>query len=104
MARTSVVQRNLKRIRRVKGAEAKREKLKEEARLMYASGDASFEELMEISRKKQKLKRDASPTRVRKRCKATGRPRGNNFTGYSRIVLRQMIAEGLVPGVTKSSW
>ncbi len=104
MARTSNIERNLKRIRCVEGSKATREKLQEEARVLYASGEASFDELMEMSRKKQKLKRDASPTRIRKRCKATGRPRGNNFTGFSRIVLRKMIAEGLVPGVTKSSW
>ncbi len=104
MAKTSTTERNLKRIRCVKRNKVKREKLKEEARLLYASGEASFEDLMDMSRRQQLLKRNASPTRVRKRCQATGRPRGNNFTGFSRIILRQMIAEGLVPGVTKSSW
>jgi small subunit ribosomal protein S14 len=104
MARESNVQRNLKRIRLAQSSHAKRMSLKEEARQLYASEEASFEDLMAMSAKLQKLKRDASPTRIRKRCKATGRPRGNNFTGFSRIVLRKMIAEGLVPGVTKSSW
>lgn len=51
------------------------------------------------------LPRDASPTRVRNRDVADGRPRGyiGKF-GLSRVRMRQMAHRGELPGVTKSSW
>ena len=53
----------------------------------------------------QKLPRNASPVRLHNRCKITGRPRGymRDF-GLSRINFREMASNGLIPGVTKSSW
>jgi small subunit ribosomal protein S14 len=52
-----------------------------------------------------KLPRNASPVRLRNRCKLTGRPRGyiRRF-GICRNVFRLMASEGKIPGVTKSSW
>jgi small subunit ribosomal protein S14 len=51
------------------------------------------------------LPRDASPTRVVNRCEVTGRRRGfyRRFK-MSRITLRELASQGLIPGVTKSSW
>ena len=51
------------------------------------------------------MPRDANPIRVRNRCNLTGRPRGvyRRF-GLSRISLREMANNGLIPGVTKASW
>lgn len=51
------------------------------------------------------LPRDASPTRVRNRDVADGRPRGyvGKF-GLSRVRMRAMAHRGELPGVTKSSW
>jgi len=53
----------------------------------------------------QKMPRDSSRVRVRIRCALTGRPRGvfRRF-GVSRTKLREIIMNGEVPGVTKSSW
>lgn len=53
----------------------------------------------------QKLPRASSPVRQRNRCKLTGRPRGymRQF-GLSRNTFREMASNGLIPGVTKSSW
>ncbi|WP_410614805.1 30S ribosomal protein S14 [Amycolatopsis sp. lyj-109] len=53
----------------------------------------------------QKLPRDASPTRIRNRDVADGRPRGylRKF-GLSRVKMRQAAHNGELPGVTKSSW
>ncbi len=53
----------------------------------------------------QKLPRASSPTRQRNRCKLTGRPRGymRQF-GISRNQFREMVLDGLIPGITKSSW
>jgi small subunit ribosomal protein S14 len=51
------------------------------------------------------LPRDASPTRTVNRCKASGRRRGfiRRFK-LSRISFREFASQGLIPGVTKSSW
>lgn len=53
----------------------------------------------------QKLPRDASPTRVVNRCSITGRRRAflRRFE-ISRITFRELASNGLIPGVTKSSW
>jgi len=51
------------------------------------------------------LPRNASPVRLSRRCNATGRKRA--FMGrfkISRIAFREMASNGLIPGVTKSSW
>jgi small subunit ribosomal protein S14 len=52
-----------------------------------------------------KLPKNASPVRLHNRCKLTGRPRGymRKF-GISRVTFREMASNGLIPGVTKSSW
>lgn len=53
----------------------------------------------------QRLPRDASPTRLRNRDVADGRPRGHlRKFGISRVRFRQMAHNGELPGVTKSSW
>lgn len=53
----------------------------------------------------QKLPRDSSPTRLKNRCRVTGRPRGylRQF-GMSRITFRELAYKGQVPGVKKASW
>jgi small subunit ribosomal protein S14 len=45
------------------------------------------------------------PVRKHSRCSICGRPRGfmRNF-GICRICFRRMAHEGVLPGVTKSSW
>ena len=43
--------------------------------------------------------------RLRNRCSICGRPRGyHRDFGLCRLCLRKMAHEGLLPGVTKSSW
>jgi small subunit ribosomal protein S14 len=44
-------------------------------------------------------------TRAYSRCRRCGRPRGylRRF-GLCRICLRQLAHEGVIPGITKSSW
>lgn len=53
----------------------------------------------------RKLPRDSSPTRLKNRCEATGRPRGylRKFK-MSRIAFREYAHKGQIPGVKKSSW
>ncbi len=51
------------------------------------------------------LPRDASPTRLVNRCVITGRRRAylRRFK-MSRITFRELASQGMIPGVTKSSW
>ncbi|OZG66276.1 30S ribosomal protein S14 [Bifidobacterium hapali] len=65
----------------------------------------SLEERAEAMRKLHALPRDASPTRLRNRDTADGRPRAfNRKFGLSRINLREKAHKGELPGVVKSSW
>lgn len=52
-----------------------------------------------------KLPRNASPVRLRNRCKITGRPRAylRRF-GLCRNMFRELAMNGKIPGVTKASW
>ena len=51
------------------------------------------------------LPRDASPVRLSRRCRATGRKRScHRRFQLSRIALRELASNGFIPGVTKSSW
>ncbi len=52
-----------------------------------------------------KLPKNASPVRMRNRCRLTGRPRGYiRYFGISRIKFRELALDGKIPGVTKASW
>ncbi len=52
-----------------------------------------------------KLPKNASPVRVVNRCSMSGRRHGflRKFAG-SRMTFREAALNGLIPGVTKSSW
>lgn len=101
MAKTSMVEREVRRQRIAKKFAAKRAALKK----IVVSTTASDDEKWEAQVKLQKLPRDASPSRQRKRCQITGRPHGvyRKF-GLSRIKLREHAMKGDVPGLTKASW
>jgi len=67
-------------------------------RISQAERDAAMAEL-------HRLPRDASPTRLRNRDVADGRPRAVLRTfGLSRIRFREMALRGELPGIRKSSW
>jgi small subunit ribosomal protein S14 len=52
-----------------------------------------------------KLPRNSSPTRLRRICALTGRPRGNyRKFRVCRIMLRDLALDGLIPGLRKASW
>jgi len=68
--------------------------------------DQQSEEDRALARAKlERLPRDASPVRLRNRCKLTGRPRGvfRKF-GLARNKLRDIAMRGEIPGMTKASW
>ncbi len=89
MAKESMKARQRKREAMVARYAEKREKLKAEG---------NYEEL-------QKIPRNASPVRLRNRCKIAGRRRGYmRVLGICRNQFRQLASDGKIPGVTKSSW
>jgi small subunit ribosomal protein S14 len=52
-----------------------------------------------------KLPKNASPVRLKNRCRLTGRPKGYiRYFGMSRNIFRDMALEGKIPGVKKASW
>ena len=64
-----------------------------------------MEERFEARLKLAELPRNANPTRLRNRCEITGRPRAYyRKLGMSRIALRELGSQGLIPGLVKSSW
>src|SRR5690606_28169539 len=72
MAKTSMVNRDIKRAKLAAKYAVKREELKK----IISSPTASYEEKEEAVVKLQKLPRDSSPSRQRNRCALTGRSRG----------------------------
>ncbi len=101
MAKTAVINRNEKRRKTVKKFEVKR------AALLAIINDFKQpeDERMAARMQLQQLPRNASPVRVRNRCKLTGRPRGvySKF-GLGRNKLREIAMRGEIPGMTKASW
>ena len=101
MAKESSIQKNNKRKKLANSLYNKRAKLKEQIH----NKDLPLEERFALVIKLAELPRNSAMSRVRTRCEITGRPRGvyKKF-GLSRNKLRELAGEGLVPGLTKSSW
>ncbi len=101
MAKTGMIERNNKR-RRLSARDAeKRAALKETAN----NKELPMEERFAARLKLAQLPRNGSPTRIRNRCEVTGRPRGfYRKMKMSRISLRELGNQGLIPGLVKSSW
>jgi len=101
MAKTAVINREQKRRDTVRKFAAKRAELM----AMVSNQRLSPEDRYEARLKLQKLPRNASPVRLRNRCKLTGRPRGvfRKF-GLARGKLREIAMRGEIPGVIKASW
>lgn len=101
MAKLALINREAKRRKTVAKYATKR------AQLIAVIDDAklSEEERAEARDRLQKLPRNASPVRLRNRCRLTGRPRGvfRKF-GLARNKLREIAMRGEVPGLTKASW
>lgn len=101
MAKTSMIQRELKRQKLAARYAKKRAELKAIVRDVNSSDDER-----EVAQARlNALPRDSSPTRQRKRCAITGRSRGvyRKF-GLARSKLREAAMRGEIPGLTKASW
>lgn len=61
--------------------------------------------LAKYLRAKSQGKKPEFPTRIYNRCTLCNRRHGYmRFFGICRICFRELACEGLIPGVTKSSW
>ena len=101
MAKTSSIERNLKRIALTKKFSKKRESLKK----IIKDRKLPIAERFKAQLKLAKLPRNGAKTRIRNRCEITGRPRGvYRKLKISRIALRELASRGKIPGMTKSSW
>ena len=101
MAKTSAIQKNLKRIKMVKKFAKKRAALKK----IINNKKLELSERFEAQLKLNKLPKNSAKIRVRNRCELSGRPRGfYRRVKLSRIALRELAAGGQIPGMTKASW
>ncbi len=101
MAKKSSIEKNNRRMKMAKNAQAKRAKLK----AIIADKQKPMEERFAATLKLAAMPRNSSPTRIRNRCELTGRPRSvYRKTKLSRIAMRELGSKGLVPGLVKSSW
>lgn len=101
MAKKSMIAREHKREKQATTYSAKRAELIRIVSAEDSSSDEQFQAMLDL----QKLPRDSSRSRGRRRCVVTGRPRGvyRKF-GLCRNKLREIIMRGEAPGVVKSSW
>jgi small subunit ribosomal protein S14 len=97
----SLINREKKRAMLVKKFAPKRAELK----AAIADESKSDEDRYEARLKLQQLPRNANPTRQRRRCAITGRPRGTyRKFGLGRTKVRETAMRGEIPGLTKASW
>ena len=101
MAKKSMIAREVKRAKAVKKYANKRRELN----AIVINPESTDEQVWEAQIKLQKLPRDASPSRIQRRCRVTGRPHGvyRKF-GLCRNKLREAAMRGDVPGLVKASW
>ena len=101
MAKTSAIQRNLKRMKMAKRYDKKRKKLK----AIINNRKLPLNERFAAQLKLSKLPKNCAKNRIRNRCEITGRPHGvYRKLKISRNALREMALTGKIPGMTKSSW
>nr|YP_010712232.1 ribosomal protein S14 [Corydalis ternata]UGO88524.1 ribosomal protein S14 [Corydalis ternata]WDA92887.1 ribosomal protein S14 [Corydalis ternata] len=100
MARKSWIQR-----------EKKRQKLEQKYHLIRRSSKNEISKVAEMSEKwkihgkLQSPPRNSAPTRLHRRCLATGSARANyRHFELSGHILREMVHTCLLPGATRSSW
>jgi small subunit ribosomal protein S14 len=101
MAKKSSVNKNDHRRKLVAQYAAKRKKLKGIANDMAKPSEERFAARLKLSQ----LPRNSAPSRIRNRCELTGRARGYyRKLKLCRNMLRELASQGMIPGMTKSSW
>ncbi len=101
MAKKSAVEKNDNRRRLVSKYATKRAEL----RAVIKNRELEPEERFEATLALAAMPRNGAKTRIRNRCRLTGRPRGyHRKFGLSRIAVRELGSIGQIPGLVKSSW
>ena len=76
-----------------------------ELKAIIMDQDKPIEERFRAQLKLAALPRNSAKNRIRNRCEVTGRPRAYyRKLKMSRVALRELGNNGLVPGLVKSSW
>jgi len=101
MAKSSSIEKNKNRTVLMKNQKMGRDTLKA---IIY-NKDLPLEDRIGATIKLSERPRNSSLTRIRNRCEISGRSRGyyRKFQ-MSRIALRELGNQGMIPGLTKSSW
>jgi small subunit ribosomal protein S14 len=101
MPKLSQELRDKRRMAQIRQKAGKRAELRKVLRDPNASIDAKYDAHKGFA----KLGRNSCKTRLKRRCRVTGRARGyyRKF-GLSRIAMREMALRGELPGVRKASW
>jgi len=101
MAKTSSVEKNNRRRKLSAQYAEKRKRLKALANDLKRPAEERFAARIKLA----EMPRNSSPTRIRNRCELTGRARGYyRKLKMCRNQLRDLASQGLIPGMTKSSW
>jgi len=105
VARKSNIARDKKRAKLHARYYERRKELKLKLAQLYKNPLDNQEEIQKLTDKLDAMPKNSSSSRVRLRCKVTGRPRGvyRRF-GLGRNILRKLAMLGYLPGVRKSSW
>ncbi len=101
MAKKSNIARDVKRRRLARRFSAKRRALKQAVMQRDLSPEERFIKVQQLAA----LPRNSAPSRIHNRCLLTGRPRGfYRKMRISRLALRELASNGLIPGMIKASW
>ena len=101
MAKKSAIETNERRRKLATGQAAKRARLK----AIVNDKALPIEERFQATLKLAEMPRNGAKIRIRNRCEVTGRPRAfYRKLKMSRIALRELGNQGMVPGLVKSSW
>jgi small subunit ribosomal protein S14 len=101
MAKKSSVNKNNHRKKLVAQYAARRKKLRDIARDQSKPSEERFAAHLKLAQ----LPRNSAPSRIRNRCELTGRARGYyRKLKLCRNMLRELASQGMIPGMTKSSW
>ena len=101
MAKTSSIEKDQRRRKMVARDAAKRAALK----AIIMNQKLPLDERFQAQLKLAALPRNGAKVRIHNRCEVTGRPKAYyRKLRMSRIALRELGSNGLIPGLVKSSW
>ncbi|KPL51470.1 MULTISPECIES: 30S ribosomal protein S14 [Hyphomicrobiales] len=101
MAKTSSIEKNNRRRKMTAKFAKKRAELKSVVMDRETSPEVRIQAVMKLAQ----LPRNGAKVRIRNRCEVTGRPRAfYRKLKMSRLALRELGNQGMIPGLVKSSW